>query len=290
MLIASREHGVPLILLNGRISDRSYRRWMKRRSDARLLMRSFVYALAKSIEDAEKLSDMGIENVECVGNLKYGMPPLAVDEDALQALRAGGVRKTWVASVTHEGEEEIILAAHRNILTRFPKALLILSPRHAARASQIRDLSVRTGFKTALESEAGPAPDLDVFISDSFGNLGLYYSYSDIVFVGGSMLPSLHGHNPMEASRLGCAVVSGRYVDSFLETYEILRNDDAVTTVSGAEDLADFVSRLMSDPVNLTELASRTRNIADREAAVLDRAWERIIPVLERIIPTVSTS
>ncbi|MDR3279924.1 MAG: 3-deoxy-D-manno-octulosonic acid transferase [Synergistaceae bacterium] len=292
MLLASRARNIPLILLNGRISDTSYARWTRNREDAKMLMRSFVYALAKSDDDAKKLSDMGIANVDCVGNLKYGMPPVAHDEGILRELRSAGARKNWTASVTHEGEEEIILAAHKKILGQFPGALLIISPRHAERGLRIRDMAAGMGFDTALESEAGTTFDgADVYISDSFGNLGLYYAYTDIVFVGGSLLPSLRGHNPMESARLGCAVLSGPYVDSFLETYDILRREDAVITVGNAEDLAEHVASLMSSPEKLAELTDMTRLIAEREAGVINRAWERISPLLERIVPpTESTS
>ncbi|MDR3254196.1 MAG: hypothetical protein LBT31_01340 [Synergistaceae bacterium] len=295
ILLAAQGRQIPLILLNGRVSDRSYTRWMKNKKIISRLMRAFVFAFAKSERDAEKLSDMGIGEVICVGNMKYGAPPLAYDPEELKALAliADG-RKTWVASVTHAGEDEMILRAHLSVRTEFPGALLILAPRHPNRGGDISELAEKSGFRTALASAGGRiCPDTDVFVFDvlsalntlgAFGDLGLFYSYSDIVFVGGSLLPTLHGHNPMEPARLRAAILSGRNVDSFFETYEILESENAVILVDEEKDLSERVKHLMSDPELLTGYRERAFEIAEREAAVLDRTRERLKSVLGGIL------
>ena len=286
MLLSALAHGVPLILLNGRVSDMSHARWMRNRDAASRLMKAFVYALAKSDDDARKLSEMGINSVECVGNLKYGAPPLTFDRERLNALaESAGCRRSWVASVTHPGEEEIVLRAHCVIREKFPDALLVIAPRHPNRGREVAALARGAGFETGLESASDKITNqTGVYVSDVLGGLGLYYAFSGLVFVGGSLFPPLDGHNPMEAARLGAAVMSGRNVASFLETYEILERAGAVTMTGYGDGLARNVTELLSNPGRLAELRGKALNTANREAAVIERAKERLRERLKEIV------
>ncbi|MDR1651988.1 MAG: hypothetical protein LBR87_09395 [Synergistaceae bacterium] len=285
MLLAARAGNIPLILLNGRISERSYARWMRHRRDAKLLMSSFVYALACSGSDAKKLSDMGITGAECVGNLKHGAPPLAYDGGRLNELsRASGNRPSWVASVTHPGEEEIILGAHASVRRVVPDAMLIVIPRDPDRGSEVLDMARRAGFLSALESAGDQVTEsTGVYVSDVLGGLGLYYAFSGLVFVGCSLLETMDGHNPMEAARLGAAILSGRNVASFQETYDMLKREDAVI-MTGKDDLAEKVAGLLSDKDKLEALRSRALEIAKNEAGVIDRTKEKLRERLEKIL------
>ncbi|MDR3164507.1 MAG: hypothetical protein LBU13_02925 [Synergistaceae bacterium] len=274
MLLSAHERRIPLILLNGRVSNRSYERWMRHRAASSRLMGTFAYALAKSDGDAGKLSDMGIASVECVGNLKYGVPPLPCDAARVAEIAsAAGGRASWMASVTHRGEDEHILKAHKTIRDKFPEALLVIAPRHPERGGEILELARSFGFAAALESSGDKiARPNSVYISDVLGGLAPYYKYFDIVFIGGSLLENMDGQNPMEAARLNTAILSGSNVDSFLETYDILKRADAVTMVTDAKSLSEQVASLLSQPALLTEMKARAKSTAEREAAVLDRA------------------
>jgi 3-deoxy-D-manno-octulosonic-acid transferase len=278
MLLSAHERRIPLILLNGRISDRSYKRWMRQRGMSSRLLGAFAYALAKSDGDAKKLSDMGIKAVDCVGNLKYGVPPLPCDTARVAEIEsAAGGRASWMASVTHRGEDEHILSAHRTIRGRFPEALLVIAPRHPERGGEVLELARSFGFAAALESSGDRISRRHgVYISDVLGGLGPYYKYFDVVFIGGSLLGGMDGQNPMEAARLGAAILSGPNVDSFLETYGILKRAGAVTTVLGADDLSERVVSLLSCPALMDEMKTRAKSTAEREAAVLDRAKEKL--------------
>jgi 3-deoxy-D-manno-octulosonic-acid transferase len=259
---------------------------MKSPGMAARLMSAFIYALAKSDADGKKLSDMGIPDVSCVGNMKHAAPPLRYSPDDLEELASAvGPRKVWVASVTHSGEDELILRAHEIVRAHFSGALLIISPRHVERGAAIGALADGMGFRSALASKReaiGAATD--VYISDVFGRLGLFYALSDIVFIGGSLLRHLHGHNPMEAARLGAAVLSGPNVDSFLETYEILGRENAAIIVDDEEALGSWTVRLMSSPELLSGFRGRAAETAEREAAVLGRAKEKLQPILDGIL------
>jgi 3-deoxy-D-manno-octulosonic-acid transferase len=284
LLMSAYDRSIPLILLNGRVSDKSYARWARHRDVCSRLMRAFVYALAKSEPDAEKLRDMGIASVECVGNLKYGTPPLAYDEKKLAELsERSGNRPSWIASVTHKGEEELILRAHAAVRERIPDAMLVIAPRHPNRGREVWELA-RQGFESALESARDPVTkSTGVYVSDTLGGLGLYYAHSGVAFIGGSLLDTLDGHNPMEAARLGAAVLSGRNDTSFLETYEILERENAVAMVENEDGLAKQVTALLSDEKTLSDLRRRTLAVAEKEAAVLERAKERLKERLEAI-------
>jgi 3-deoxy-D-manno-octulosonic-acid transferase len=284
LLMSAHDRNIPLILLNGRVSDRSYARWARHRDVCSRLMRAFVYALAKSEPDAEKLRGMGIASVECVGNLKYGTPPLAYDREKLAELsERSGNRPSWVASVTHKGEEELILRAHAAVRERIRGAMLVIAPRHPSRGHEVWELA-RKNFETALESARDPVTkSTGVYVSDALGGLGLYYAHSGVAFIGGSLLDTLDGHNPMEAARLGATVLSGRNVASFLETYEILERENAVIMVESEDDLAKQVTALLSDEKKLSDLRRRTLSVAEKEAAVLERAKERLKERLEAI-------
>jgi 3-deoxy-D-manno-octulosonic-acid transferase len=285
ILLSASARSVPLIILNGRVSDRSYARWMRHRGMSRRLMGAFVYALAKSDDDAGKLSGMGVMKTDCVGNLKYAAPALSCDPGGLAEFssRAGG-RARWVAAVTHPGEDEIILRAHRAIREKFKDALLIIAPRHPERGAKVLALARKSGFSAALESSRELVTgNTDVWIADILGGLGLYYAFSDIVFVGGSLLDNLDGHNPMEAARLESAILSGPNVASFTETYDILKRDGAVTIVSDEYELAREAISLMSDPRKLAEIRGRAFRSAEREAGVLERAKDILRPLLKSV-------
>jgi 3-deoxy-D-manno-octulosonic-acid transferase len=274
MLMAAHERHIPLILLNGRISNRSYERWMRHRAAAARLMGAFAYALAKSDGDAKKLSDMGMASVDCVGNLKYGVPPPPCDAARVAEIAsAAGGRASWMASVTHRGEDEHILKAHVTIRGKFPEALLVIAPRHPERGGEILRLARSFGFAASLESSGeGISRSDGVYITDVLGGLGTYYKYFEIVFIGGSLLGGMDGQNPMEAARLGAAILSGPHVDSFIETYDILKRAGAVTTVQDADGLSEHVASLLSDTALRVEMKSRAKSTAEREAAVIDRA------------------
>ncbi|MDR2179987.1 MAG: 3-deoxy-D-manno-octulosonic acid transferase [Synergistaceae bacterium] len=287
LILSARDRNIPLILLNGRLSDRSYARWMRNRDASSLLMSAFVRAFSASRADREKLSRMGISRVDFIGNIKYGAPPMQYGEEAMASLasRCGG-RKTWVASVTHAGEDEIILRAHQAVRNVCADALLVLAPRHVQRSGDIYRLSLEHGFRTSSsERDKTISSDTEVFILDVFGDLGLYYAFSDIVFVGGSLLPTLHGHNPIEPARMSAAILAGPHTDSFADIYETMKQENAVITVKGWEDLGQAVSDLMSgEPEVLQGYRDRAFEIAEREAAVLERMQETLLPELEAIM------
>jgi 3-deoxy-D-manno-octulosonic-acid transferase len=285
LMLSSARRGVPLVLLNGRISDRSYRRWMKNRNVSAKLLSTFIYLFAKSDEDKKKLLGMGAKVVVCVGNLKYGVPPLEYDEKVLGALEKSlGGRKAWVAASTHEGEEALLEISHRVVRAAHPDALLIIAPRHPARGVEIAKMFEERGYSVAVRSTGQKiTSETAVYIADTLGELGLFFKLAPVAFVGGSLLPNLAGHNPFEPAKLGDAVLSGMFVSSFAETYDIMKAEDAVIMVEDETELGNDVARLFSEPEELAGYAMRAKKIADRESGVLDRVMERLEPILDAV-------
>ena len=282
LILSAKAHKVPLILLNGRISDRSFAKWKRNVPFAKALMSGFKFGFGKSDEDMPRLSVMGFQNVECVGNLKYGVPALACDKAELQSLQEKiGKRPMFVVSSTHPGEEEICLSAFLIIKKTFPNALMIVAPRHPARGQEIYDMVEANGMHVALRSRGDEiTPLVDVYVADTMGELGLFYTLSNVVFVGGSLVP-WGGHNPMEPARLHNVVLSGKNVMNFEETYDILKAENAVVMLNSEKDFASKVKSFFENEDVAKEYMARAFYVAEREAAVLDRVMDKIKPELD---------
>ncbi|HEU4520307.1 MAG TPA: 3-deoxy-D-manno-octulosonic acid transferase, partial [Microvirga sp.] len=178
---------VPLILVNGRMSDRSFQRWQRLPSMIGALLRRFALCLAQTHEDAERLARLGAPHVAVAGNLKFDAAPPPADSRALAQLSglvAG--RPVWLAASTHPGEEEIILEAHKLLAVRHPHLLTVLVPRHPDRGPEIAALAEKAGQRAVRRSQNQP-PDraTDVYIADTIGEMGLFYRLTPLVFVGG---------------------------------------------------------------------------------------------------------
>ena len=284
LILSAKKHGVPLILLNGRISDRSFERYKKNLDFCKPLMGAFIYGFGKSEEDRKRIETMGIKNTICVGNLKYGVPALDYNKDELAKLKkAVGSRPTFVVSSTHPGEEERLLSAFMVIRKRYPDLLLIIAPRHPARGEEIKQLVEVNGLSCALRS-AGDVikANTDVYIANTMGELGLFYTLSNIVFVGGSFV-GVGGHNPMEPARLECVVLSGQIVHNFRETYDILIKENCVVMVNDENDLASKVKSFLEHPDIANQYMNRAKEVAEKEADVLDRTMTSLKSILDNV-------
>ena len=263
LILETSARGCPMLLLNGRMSDRSNARWRRAPQLSRPLLAAFDSVLAQTEADAERFRALGAQNVAVRGNLKNDAHPLPADEDGVAALRqAIGARPCWAAASTHEGEEEIVAEAILALRRTFPDLLTILAPRHPERGDATAELLERSGLATARRSTGGAiAPGTAVYLVDTLGELGLVFRLASIAFVGGSLAPH-GGHNPLEPARLDCALVTGPHTENFTEAYAALEDAGAVSRVSDAGTLADAVGALLED-----ETARAARAAAAHEAA-----------------------
>ncbi|TIQ76348.1 MAG: 3-deoxy-D-manno-octulosonic acid transferase, partial [Mesorhizobium sp.] len=214
---------VPQVLVNGRLSDRSYKSWKKRANIAEALFENLAHVVAQSDVDGERFLSLGARPVTVSGNLKVDTTPPPADERALYTLkRQIGARPTWAAISTHDGEEAVAAEVHAMLHKRHHGLLTIVVPRHPDRAEALAAQISGMGLKVARRSKGDRIiADTDILLGDTMGEMGLYLRLTEIAFVGRS-LTSEGGQNPLEPAMLDTAVLAGRNVQNFRETYQRL--------------------------------------------------------------------
>jgi 3-deoxy-D-manno-octulosonic-acid transferase len=278
LFFEARRRRIPMVLVNARMSPRSFRRWRPLAASFSDLLRGLDLCLAQSTEDAERFTALGAAHVLVAGNLKYDVPPPPADPKML-AQMAGriGTRPTWVAASTHPGEDEIVLSVHRKLAARFPSLLTIIVPRHARRGGEIAALAQAKGFAALQRTQdVSAAPLGEVYVADTTGELGLFFRLAHIAFLGKSLVGS-GGQNPIEAAKLGCAVLHGPLVGNFTEAYKILNDAQGAYRVEDADALARAVAALLSDASKLR----KTSRVASETIKRLGGASNRIMEALE---------
>lgn len=255
-IIALDERETPLILVNGRMSERSFRGWERSRRTAAALLSRIAVCLAQTDEDGARFAKLGAPRVTVSGNLKFDAPVPPADPQQLNHLRpmiAG--RPVWLAASTHAGEEVAIAQAHATLKARFPNLLTVLAPRHPTRGGEVANCAVAAGLRAARRSTgARPHPSVDVYVADTIGELGLFYRLSPLVFIGGSLVPR-GGQNPIEPVRLDTAVLHGPHTGNFAQIYSALDRAGGAALISDGAELADRVGRLLGDPDGLQRMA-----------------------------------
>ncbi|HWH85556.1 MAG TPA: lipid IV(A) 3-deoxy-D-manno-octulosonic acid transferase [Pseudomonas sp.] len=277
--------GIPVALANGRLSERSakgYGRFSK--LTAPMLAEMSLLAVQTEAE-AQRFRDLGArpETVEVTGSIKFDLsidPQLLQRAAELRSQWQAQERPVWIAASTHEGEDEVVLDAHRRLLTSHPDALLILVPRHPERFNSVFDLCRREGFATLRRSTgANVDAQTSVLLGDTMGELLFLYALADSAFVGGSLVPN-GGHNLLEPAALAKPVLSGPHLFNFLDIAAQLREAGALAEVDDAEGLAVEVQRLF-------ELPRDAQRMADAGLAVMRRnqgALQRLLDGLGRLI------
>ncbi|MBL6955176.1 MAG: 3-deoxy-D-manno-octulosonic acid transferase [Alphaproteobacteria bacterium] len=271
--------GVPMALINARMSERSYRRWRRLPFLVRPLLQAFQVCIAQSPPDAGRLATLGAQSVTYHGNIKAAAPPLPFDPRELHVLKqAIGRRPLWLAASTHPGEEVIIGAVHRQLAAQIPDLLTILVPRHAVRGDQIAADLTNQGLTIARRSQAQPiSPRTDIYLGDSMGEMGLYYRLAAIVFIGGSLVAH-GGQNPLEAARLDSALLFGPHMFNFTEQAAAMTKAGGAELVADADALASQVALLLAD-------ADETGRRTAAAAAAADDGNDVLAAVLRQLTP-----
>lgn len=276
LLAACRARGIPLMLVNGRMSARSFRSWRRAPGFARQIIGAFDRVHPQSPPYGERLLALGATRLEPPGNLKLAAPPLPVDEAELARLRAAiGERPVWLAASTHPGEEAIAADVHRMLAPAFPDVLTIIAPRHPARGPEI---AAQLGG--APRRGAGqPAPPGGIWIADTMGELGVLYRLAPLVFMGKSLVGS-GGQNPLEAARFGCAIAAGPHTGNFEDIYARLQVAGAVTVVADPAALAAWLDTMLRDGEWRRRAGEAAMTVATGEAALPDRVASSLIELL----------
>ncbi|MBO6919265.1 MAG: lipid IV(A) 3-deoxy-D-manno-octulosonic acid transferase [Rhizobiaceae bacterium] len=239
---------MPQILVNGRMSDKSFARWSRSSVLAEALFENLSHVIAQSDLDGERFSDLGARSVSISGNLKVDtdMPPFS-QNDLADLKKQVGARPSWAAISTFEGEETLVADALLNVKNKVKNPLAIIVPRHVERSDSIEKMLQDKGLKVARRSRDDKiSADTDVFIGDTTGEMGLYLSLTKIVFVGKS-LSGEGGQNPLEPAMLGCAILSGPNVQNFRDSYRALLQNGAARIVKDGEGLTSCLMHLLEN-------------------------------------------
>jgi 3-deoxy-D-manno-octulosonic-acid transferase len=291
LIVETRRRGIPLLLVNGRMSLGSYRRWSRLPALIRPLLQGFDLCLAQDATQAERFARLGAPRTLTVGDLKSAAAPLPVDGSAFAALAAAiGTRPRWLAASTHEGEEDMAADAHALLRRRFPELLTVIAPRHPARGAEIAESLRRRGLRVSRRSESQPIdPRTDIYLADTLGELGLLYRIAGLAFIGGST-GRAGGHNPLEAALLDCAILHGPDMANAAAMAEALRAAGGSEIVTDAGSLAHALEGLLADPSARARRAAAAATVAARQRHVLDALLDRLSPWLDRLEPDAALS
>ncbi len=279
------ERGIPIIIANARLSERSLRGYGPVRNLAGRAARCCTLIAAQSQADADRFRRLGAlaEQIQVLGNIKYDLTlPAEVVQTGADLREAwGAARPVWVAASTHEAEEVPTLQAHARVLGRFPDALLLIAPRHPERFRAVSTLSRAYGFRTAVRSEDSlAAPDTQIFVIDTMGELLKFYAASDVAFVGGSLEP-IGGHNVLEPAALARPVLVGPYTFNFAEITENLIAAGGAERAQDGIRLGAEVARILSDPNRLRTMGAIGAQVVERERGAIGRIIRATESVIE---------
>jgi 3-deoxy-D-manno-octulosonic-acid transferase len=273
-LAACRARGIPLMLVNARMSERSFDRWRRVPGLARRVLGGFALVQARSEQDGDRLRGLGAGRVDSPGDLKFAAPPLPVDVRELERLRAllAG-RPVWLAASTHPGEEALVAKAHAMLAAAHPGLVTIVAPRHPERGAA---LAAELG---ATRRGAGEGP-AGVWIADTLMELGLWYRLASVAFVGRSLLPPGGGQNPLEPARLGCAIAVGPHTGNFTDHVALLRDAGGLVDIADTDGLARFAGAMLDDPGRAQRLGERAQAAVLRHQDLPARTADALLSLL----------
>jgi 3-deoxy-D-manno-octulosonic-acid transferase len=281
MIVEARRARLPLAIINGRMSERSFNRWRKAPGFIAALLQRFDLCLARSEDDGERLLTLGAPTVLVAGDIKFDAPALPADRQELAELSGlTSGRQIWIAASTHEGEEMIAAQAHMRLARVFPDALTLIAPRHPERGEAILRQLEAEGLLCALRSRSDrPERRTAVYICDTIGELGLFYRLAGVVFVSKSFAGG-GGQNPIEPARLASAILHGPKVANFSEVYAVLDISGGALEVADPADLGDALIALFANAARLRFMARAAADAVERKAGAVDRSMKALAPLL----------
>jgi 3-deoxy-D-manno-octulosonic-acid transferase len=281
MLSALRDRMIPAVLLNGRMSETSFRNWQKARGWAKDILEAFVLCLTQTEDERTRFAALGAEKVRCLGNIKYAAKPLPCDERALDEVKmATAGRPVWAIASTHSGEERMVAGVHKKLVAKWPNILTVIIPRHAVRGDEVaRQLDAAdVTFARRSKGETITAAT-QIYLADTMGELGLFYRLCPIVAMGGSFV-AVGGHNPIEPAQLGAAVIFGPHMFNFAEMAREFMERGAALQVRDSDALAVALERWLGNEAERAGYAEAARALAEQKRHVMDLVLAELRPWL----------
>jgi 3-deoxy-D-manno-octulosonic-acid transferase len=281
LILETRNRLIPMILLNGRMSEKSFLRWQNHPQMILSLLESFSLCLGQSEEDTIRLKALGAKKVVCHGNLKLVAPELPADDVIVNFLKVKiKDRPRWMASQTHQGEEEMAALIHKKLKKNHPRLITMIAPRHPERCHSIITSLRDHGFQITLFSQREDiSENTDILLFDGFGELGIAYRVSEIVFIGKSLM-ARGGQNPLEPARLLNSILFGSKMDNFKDIAHDMVHQGAATMVDSKDSLLFEIEKRILDKNLVSKEAQISLNFSKTILVILDKIMSEISPFL----------
>jgi 3-deoxy-D-manno-octulosonic-acid transferase len=284
MLAGIRKRKIPAVLLNARMSEKSFQRWQMARGMISELLQAFRLCLGQSAAEASRLRQLGASETRVSSNLKYASAPLPYDAARLEELKAAvGSRPLVLWAQTHPGEEEIACRVHRQLQRVKPDLLTIIVPRHPDRGAAISEMIARTGVKTSRRSLPQlPQKDDQVYIADTMGELGLFYRLCRLCVVAGSF--TWGGHNPIEPGQLGCEIFYGPHMFNFETIAADFESRGAAVRAADEVELEKNLAQALQDPAHFSALGQAAKAWTAQHADAAQEISAVLAPFMKEIV------
>jgi|WetSurMetagenome_2_1015567.scaffolds.fasta_scaffold17386_2 3-deoxy-D-manno-octulosonic-acid transferase len=279
---ACKKRHIPLFLINARLSEKSFQKYQQFiPSLTKQTLKCLTHIAAQTIDDKRRLEQLGANNINITGNLKFDIEiSNSIFEKATELRKDIENRPIWIAASTHEGEETIILNVHRQIQRTIPNVLLVLVPRHPERFNQIFQLCEQREFKTSRRSLSQKISEkTDIYLGDTMGELLILYAAADVAFVGGSLIPR-GGHNLIEPAMLGKPILTGQFVFNFTDITKHLLETNAAVQILDEQQLVKNVLFLLINPFDRQQMGYRGKTFVESNRGALEKVLKLISVIL----------
>lgn len=283
LLTECKERGIPLTLLNARMSEQSFKNWQKIHQMIKEVLAAFSLVLTQTPANTEYYKKLGAKNVHTLGNIKYAADPLPIKDEILSEFQKALSRRTsWVYASTHKGEETLACRIQAELKKDIPNLLTIVIPRHPNRKQEILDACKPYNLNIACRSEAQPLEEnTDIYLADTMGELGLFYRAAPVACIGRSLSDDGGGgHNPLEPAHFQTAILSGKNIQYQTELFDALKEYDAVDIVEDGDGLMAAVKKLLTDPAYLKTMQENAYSFIQKQ----DQIWDQVLHYLEPFI------
>ena len=284
-IASCRARGIPVVLANGRLSEKSFQAYRRVKYLVRPMMNQLSFVVAQYKQDADRFLTLGVAEgaLSIAGNIKFD---LTLDEltrvkakELSEVWRGVNQRPIFLAASTHKGEDQIVLAAFQQIKVLFESALLVIVPRHPERFDEVAALCNDTKLNLVRRSQGASVADADILLGDTMGELMVFFGACDVAFVGGSLVPT-GGHNIIEPAAWGVPILTGPHLFNFAQASTLLIESGGLIVCEGSGSLAHQFTRLLQDHTSRRYASDAARRVAESNRGALNQLLKTIKPLI----------